>query len=73
MVVVLALVMRSGGLGFDHIRVPLFRVVDEQDLGRRRAGIHTVMAGPDCLDEDRVGREFPPGTILQFDQRPSIT
>jgi hypothetical protein len=59
--------MRSGGLGLDHVGQPLFRVVNEQDPGRCRTGIHTVMPSSERLDEDRFGREFPPGTVLQLD------
>ena len=59
MAVVLPVVKRSGGLGLDHVGLPLFRVVNEQDPGRRRAGIHVVMPGPERLDEDRSGWEFP--------------
>jgi hypothetical protein len=61
--------MKSGELGFDHIGLPFFGMVDEQDLGRRRAGIHAVVVGPDRLDEDRSRQEFPPGTVLQLDRQ----
>jgi hypothetical protein len=68
MVVLRRLVRRSRGLGLDHIGLSLFRVVDEQNFSRRRAGIHAVMPGSERLDEDRSGWEFPPGSVLHLDR-----